>query len=264
MPRSKAEVRLAHAVLEGKAKSSGMSHAYAEEVASDMHGKKMSSLPDHTKPKDARAGIKTRLILRLAPFLLLPVLLHPSPAIAQSPNSGAPTRVNSYPTSESPTLLPFYDGSNNLIYLCEAQPIQTGSHAPTWAITPGAGQLTLTDITVNTNVATVTVSGSTIKLQPGNKVIVAGSTTAALNGSYAVATTPSSTTITFATSGVGDAVYSTALITLSATGPRSDDTVWSIQKLTYTGNNMTRSQWADGVSGSYTHSCDARTTQFYQ
>ena len=45
MPRSQAEVRLAHAIMEGHAKNSGMSKDYAEEVVEKMHGKKMSSLP---------------------------------------------------------------------------------------------------------------------------------------------------------------------------------------------------------------------------
>lgn len=49
MPRSQAEVRLAHAVLEGKAKGSGMSRAYAQEVVSKMHGRKLGSLPAHVK-----------------------------------------------------------------------------------------------------------------------------------------------------------------------------------------------------------------------
>lgn len=51
MPRSQAEVKMAHVVLEGKAKQSGMSAEYAKEVISKMHGKKMASLPEHTKPK---------------------------------------------------------------------------------------------------------------------------------------------------------------------------------------------------------------------
>lgn len=49
MPRSKAEVRAAHATLEGA--KTGMSKSYAKEVVGKMHGKKMNSLPDHTKGK---------------------------------------------------------------------------------------------------------------------------------------------------------------------------------------------------------------------
>lgn len=54
MPRSKAEVRLAHARLAGKAKSSGMSTAHAREVVQKMHGRKMSELPEHAGPKGKR------------------------------------------------------------------------------------------------------------------------------------------------------------------------------------------------------------------
>ena len=55
MPRSQAEVRLAHAVLEGKARNSGMSSSYASEVVNKMHGRKMSSLPNHTKGSKRRS-----------------------------------------------------------------------------------------------------------------------------------------------------------------------------------------------------------------
>jgi len=51
MPRSRAEVRLAHAVAQGMARGSGMSKDYAEEVISKMHGHKMSSLPERVKPR---------------------------------------------------------------------------------------------------------------------------------------------------------------------------------------------------------------------
>lgn len=56
MPRSQAEAKLAYAVLGGNAKDSGMSKAYAKEVINKMHGKKMSSLPEHaaSKPKPKR------------------------------------------------------------------------------------------------------------------------------------------------------------------------------------------------------------------
>lgn len=52
MPRSKAEVRAAHATLEGA--DTGMSKAYAHEVVSKMHGHHMSELPDHTNKKHRR------------------------------------------------------------------------------------------------------------------------------------------------------------------------------------------------------------------
>ena len=51
MPRSQAEVRAAHATIEGA--DTGMSQAYAKEVVTAMHGKKMASLPEHTKKATA-------------------------------------------------------------------------------------------------------------------------------------------------------------------------------------------------------------------
>lgn len=45
MPRSKAEVRWAHAVLEGDVQGD---KKYAQEVVSKMHGHHMSELPEHT------------------------------------------------------------------------------------------------------------------------------------------------------------------------------------------------------------------------
>lgn len=58
MPRSQAEVRLAHAVLQGQAKSSGMDEGYAREVVSKMHGRRFSSLPRHTKKASKAETIK--------------------------------------------------------------------------------------------------------------------------------------------------------------------------------------------------------------
>lgn len=49
MPRSKAEVRAAHATVEGA--DTGMSQAYAREVISEMHGRSMASLPEHAAKK---------------------------------------------------------------------------------------------------------------------------------------------------------------------------------------------------------------------
>lgn len=53
MPRSQAEVRAAHATLQGA--NTGMSQAYAKEVVGLMHGKKMSSLPEHATAKSEAA-----------------------------------------------------------------------------------------------------------------------------------------------------------------------------------------------------------------
>ena len=46
MPVSRAQVRWAHAVLEGDAKGD---KGFASEVVDQMHGEKMKSLPNHVK-----------------------------------------------------------------------------------------------------------------------------------------------------------------------------------------------------------------------
>jgi hypothetical protein len=56
MPRSQAEVRWAHAVLEGTIKGD---RDYAQEVVSKMHGRSLSSLPQHVKSR-VRAKIPKR------------------------------------------------------------------------------------------------------------------------------------------------------------------------------------------------------------
>ncbi len=181
------------------------------------------------------------------------------------------------------TSLYFYDANNNLQYICSAPNVG----AYTWAVTPSAGQGTLTSIVVATNVGTVTTAANH-GLQIGNVVTVAASTTAALNASYQVKTVPSATTFTITTSGVSDATYNTAALTLSSTAPRSNSSTanaaWSIQKFSYYGvagaacatgvsgptNSLCSIQWATnlstgaGGSKAYLFSCDARATQSYQ
>jgi signal transduction histidine kinase len=49
MPDSKSQVRLAHAVLEGTAKGTGMGKSFAREIVHKMRGKRMASLPQHVK-----------------------------------------------------------------------------------------------------------------------------------------------------------------------------------------------------------------------
>ena len=196
------------------------------------------------------------------PLLLLVLFI---PMWAQGPNQGAVMRPNYFPAGEGQVDLTTYDGSSNPIYTCSAASIQTGPlHAPTWAITPKAAQLTLTNIVVSANVGTITVSGSTIKLQIGNAIVVAGSATTALNGTYVVQSTPSTTTVTITTSGVSNATFTDANLTVSSTAPRSDDGVWTVRKIVYSSGNPIRSQWAGGVRGGYTNSCDAQTTLVYQ
>jgi hypothetical protein len=119
-------------------------------------------------------------------------------ALAQT--VGQPVRVVPYPT-EAPTRFLDYDGSNNLIYVCATNPV--ASQVSYSLSVTGA---TLTSIVVLTNVGTATTAAAH-GLQIGQNVVVSGSTTGALNATYKVATTPSTTTFTIATAGVADGTY---------------------------------------------------------
>src|SRR6202040_3884669 len=68
---------------------------------------------------------------------------------------------------------------------------------------------TLVGITVASNVATATCSPS-CQFSVGNSINVSSSNTSALNGTYAVASTPNGSTFTFSTSGVSNGTYNNA------------------------------------------------------
>lgn len=153
------------------------------------------------------------------------------------------------------TYLYFYDGSDNLEYICGAWGLQATSYFR-------RTDSTLTSIAVATNVGTATTANDH-GLQPGNRVTVAGATADAdLNGNYIIATAPTSTTFTFTTVNVSDATYNEATLYISTTAPRSTQAIWSIQKLSYTGTLLTRTQWAGGgqTKGNI---CDSRTSLAY-
>ncbi len=151
------------------------------------------------------------------------------------------------------TLL-YYNGSNQITYVCAAP-----ASAPTtvYAIgaTPG-----LTSIVVATNVGTINLP-ATAQWWVGQKITVAGSTTSALNGSY-ILSAVSGTTGTIATSGVADATYNNATMTISTTGPTLDALRWSIQVLTYASGNLATTYWANSVSTGVNNqlACSSRTS----
>ncbi len=49
MPESKSQVRLAHAVLSGQARDASMSRGIAREIVREMHGRRLSRLPEKKK-----------------------------------------------------------------------------------------------------------------------------------------------------------------------------------------------------------------------
>lgn len=191
--------------------------------------------------------------------LILALALMALTCVAQK--SGTPVQVVNYP-HDSPTQLLFYDGSSNLIYVCYAAPTQnyaayTGSNQLTNYQWTFAGS-TLTSIVVSSNVGTVTAS-TNHGLQIGNKVIVSGSVTTALNGTYYIQTVPSATTFTITTSGVANATYTTGLV-VATNAPLSSLPLWAIQKLTYTGSNLATLQWSNGSAAAMNQICDNRAT----
>lgn len=59
MPYSQRQMRLAFARHAGKAKGSGMPKKVADEMVAEMHGHKMSALPETANPKKA-ASLRRR------------------------------------------------------------------------------------------------------------------------------------------------------------------------------------------------------------
>jgi FtsP/CotA-like multicopper oxidase with cupredoxin domain len=191
--------------------------------------------------------------------LLLSLILSAS-LFAQA--TGTPVSVVAYPP-ETPTMFLDYAGGSNLTYICVASPINKTSTPGNYTYSLSVAGSTLTNIVVLTNVGTVTTVAAH-GLMVGQTTTVSGSATTALNASYVVASTPSTTTFTIATSGVTNATYTTGLV-LSGTVPLLTSPIWAIKKLTYDGsNNLTGTLCANGVCQAQTNICSNRTTISYK
>lgn len=135
----------------------------------------------------------------------------------------------------------FYrDGSGNTQYICYSPAL-----APTTTYAIGSTPA-LTSVVVATNVGTINF-GATAQLWVGQTVTIAGSTTSALNGTYRL-NTVSGSTATIATSGVADATYNNAAMTVSTNGPLLDALRWSIQVFTYTSTSVNATYFAGAPS----------------
>src|ERR1700722_2834361 len=124
----------------------------------------------------------------------------------------------------------FYSGSN-LQYDCQAP-----ANVPVTSVK--VSDSSLTSIVVSSNVGTITTlnaNGAWV----GMIVTVTGSTTAALNGSYKVTGTTSSTAYTVTTSGVSDGTYANSTLIISTSAPILTSAVWSITVLQYTSSTLT-------------------------
>lgn len=106
-----------------------------------------------------------------------------------------------------------YGAGSGSLELDHLQITSPASPTTTWSINGG----NLTSIVVSSNVGTVTTAAQTLVL--GNYVQILGSTTAALNGTYPLLAATDSTHFTITTSGVADATYNNAGMSVGFTTP---------------------------------------------
>ncbi len=147
----------------------------------------------------------------------------------------------------------YYDGGNNLQYICNSP--QTSAQT-----TVQRSDSSLTNIVVLTNVGTVTTANAH-GLYIGARVVITGATVDTdLNGTYTVASVPTSTTYTIATAAVANATYTDAGLVISTFNPLTTRSVWAITVLIYDGSNLlTDVHWAN-FSTAYALACTSRTS----
>jgi hypothetical protein len=146
------------------------------------------------------------------------------------------------------TSLSFYDASSRLEYVCYARSMQ-----------PSAA-ITVTNVVDAADVGTVTATAHGLLV--GAQVIISGSATAALNGTFRVLTTADANTFTIATSGLADDTYTDTTITTTA--PRSTQAQWVVQRITYNADSLLYStSWSRGLT-SLGSVCSDRATLIYQ
>lgn len=173
---------------------------------------------------------KALTIVLLAALALPRVLVSQDTDPAVSTSGGPPSR--SWTARYKYTQI---GGADYVEYICMARTTQN------------ATSNNVTQVQDSANTAAVTTA-SPHGLAVNNRVTLAGiSGAAGLNGTFIVLTVPSPTIFTVATSGVADAVYNNAGITLSSTAPRTTDPIWAIKKYLYGGTGGTQVvaiQWA--------------------
>jgi hypothetical protein len=143
----------------------------------------------------------------------------------------------------------FWNGSL-LQYSCEAPPVVAQTSV-------SKADSTLTNIVVSSNVGTVTTA-SAHSLWVGALVTVSGSSTTALNGTYVIASVPSTTSYTIATSGVSNATYTTGLV-ISTSSPLYTAPTWRVKSFRYDGSNNLISVSFSGPSANFLVKCSDRS-----
>lgn len=149
-----------------------------------------------------------------------------------------------------------YDGSGALEYQGWAESTQPEKE---WRVAAAE----LTSITDAANTSTILFAADH-GLEVGHEIKISGSSVAALNGTYTVATVPGATSVTVTTSGVADAVYNNVGLKVSTLAPRKNASCWVIQKNIYTAGALTSQKWAKGQSQTANLVWDNRATYDYR
>jgi hypothetical protein len=148
----------------------------------------------------------------------------------------------------------FYDGSNNLEYICKAWGVQPVS---TWSRTAGT-LLSVADTGTTSTVTTSTAHG----LYAGARVIFSGGP-ANLAKAYIIQTVGSPTTFTITTASVADGTHTTAGMQFTSQVARTTQPVWAVQRMSYSGALLVLVQSAGGGDAK-SFVCDDRAGLYYQ
>ena len=137
----------------------------------------------------------------------------------------------------------------------------TYNQALTQFKTEGESLTSIADAAAVSTVTTVNAHGLTI----GNQITIGGSSgDTDLNGTYLIATVPTTKTFTIATASVSDATYTTTHMYFTSTDPRTSLSIWSVKKFAYDGsNNPISEMWADG-NPAFDNVCDDQATLHYK
>jgi hypothetical protein len=171
-------------------------------------------------------------------------------ALSLCAQSGSPVTITPDPPIAATVQLGFYNSAGSIAYICRARQIAPQN---TWAVGNG-----LTSIVVSSDTATITF-GAAPGMYVGLRLTVSGATAASgLNGEYKVASV-SGSTVTVATSGVNDATFNGAGLTVATTWPLTGAGLWAIQAHAYDASgSWAGSYWAGNGSTAYYLRCSDR------
>jgi hypothetical protein len=193
-------------------------------------------------------------------------------AVLFSQQQGAPVGVVQFP-NETPTL--FLDntggsGGTSLAFECIASPINNNGSATNYSYSLNVTAGTLTSIVVSSHIATVTTVNPH-GLMNGQSVVVTGSTTVSLNGTWTINPNngvTSTTVFTMSTPNTANGTYNNGALTIgNPVGgvPLLTSPIWSVKQVTYDSNgNLNGTQCANGNCVAMNNICANRTTLIYK